>query len=67
VTRAVPEVVSVRPEPDAVVLEAIQAAVALAWPEPPATEPDRVPAWRFSGRWWAQPAATRRDRPSFTV
>ncbi len=66
-TRAVPEVVSVRPEPDAAVLEAIQAAVALAWPEPPATEPDQVPAWRFSGRWWAQPAATAPRPPSFTV
>ncbi|MGO9342171.1 MAG: hypothetical protein ACLP6E_06580 [Acidimicrobiales bacterium] len=66
-TRAAPEVVSVRPEPDAAVLEAIQAAVSLAWPEPPATERDLAPPWRFSGRWWAQPAALRRDRPSFTA
>jgi hypothetical protein len=26
-------------------------------------EPVRSPAWRFSGRWWARPAATRRERP----
>jgi hypothetical protein len=23
----------------------------------------RPPAWRFSGRWWSRPIATRRIRP----
>ena len=66
-TRTVPEVVSVRPEPDAAVLEAIRLAVAEAWPDPPMKNPDEVPAWRFSGRWWSQPAASRRDRPNSPV
>ena len=66
-TRRPPEVVSVRPEPDAGVLEAIQAAVNEAWPEPAAKQPDQVPAWRFSGRWWSQPAALRRDRPVSSI
>ncbi len=62
-SRLIPEVVSVRPEPDAGVLEAIQQAVKIAWPEPVSKHPEQVPVWRFSGRWWSQPAALRRDRP----
>ena len=31
--------------------------VAAAEPEPQST------AWRFSGRWWSRPIATRRIRP----
>jgi hypothetical protein len=54
-----------RPEPDPEVLAAITAAVQMAWPrpaEPDASDPVHQ-AWRFSGRWWAKPAALRRDRP----
>ena len=66
-TRPAPEVVSVHPAPDAGVLQAIQDAVNEVWPEPAASHPDQVPAWRFSGRWWSQPAALRRDRPISSV
>jgi hypothetical protein len=47
---------------------AIVAAVEALWPRPvvmvdgPA-DFRRNPAWRFSGRWWAKPLPTRRDRP----
>ncbi len=62
-----PVVVSVRPEPEPAVLAAIAAAIEEAWPRPPtdgdgAGGPD-LSAWRFSGRWWTQPAASRRQRP----
>ena len=62
---AAPVVVSVRPEPEPAVLAAIVAAIEEAWPRPRPAEDDgpKQPAWRFSGRWWTQPAATRRDRP----
>jgi hypothetical protein len=58
-------VVSVRPEPDPAVLAAIVAAVEEAWPRPapPDTARSGPPAWRFSGRWWNQPVALRRQRP----
>lgn len=54
------------PPPD--VLAAIEAAVALAWPQPlgggAQSDPRRAgAAWRFSGRWWAAPQSLRRDRP----
>jgi hypothetical protein len=65
-TPAAPVVVSVRPEPDPAVLAAIVAAVEEAWPRPVPVEADtraRPAAWRFSGRWWNQPVATRRQRP----
>lgn len=61
-----PVVVSVRPEPEPAVLAAIVAAVEEAWPRPrPADDAaaKKQPSWRFSGRWWTQPAALRRDRP----
>jgi hypothetical protein len=60
-----PVVVSVRPEPEPAVLAAIVAAVEEAWPRPRPVEDDgpTQPAWRFSGRWWTQPAASRRERP----
>ena len=46
-------------------LAAIIAAVEVAWPKPMATADDGegVPAWRFSGRWWAGPIPLRRQRP----
>jgi hypothetical protein len=62
-----PEVVSVHPAPDAEVLRAIEEAVEEVWPKPLPPDAERAPAWRFSGRWWAQPAALRRDRPLSTI
>ena len=63
--RQAPVVAAVRPEPDPGVLAAIVAAVDAAWPRPAAAPAPsaRTPAWRFSGRLWALPAAARRDRP----
>ena len=60
------QVVSVHPEPDPAVLAAIVAAVEEAWPRPlhPGDRRARPAPWRFSGRWWTQPEAARRQRPS---
>jgi hypothetical protein len=46
-------------------LVAIVAAVEAAWPRPVIVIGGAEPAapWRFSGRWWARPIPTRRDRP----
>ncbi len=54
-----------RPEPDPAVLAVIAASLDATRPrtvvvEEAAPEPS---AWRFSGRWWAQPLAMRRSRP----
>jgi hypothetical protein len=48
--------------------EAVAVAVALEalWPRPllaPSATAPTTPAWRFSGRWWAQPLVLRRVRP----
>jgi hypothetical protein len=66
-TRIVPEIVSVSPTPTPEVLKAIEQALAEAWPQPAPKAVAEVPAWRFSGRWWAQPAALRRDRPIASI
>jgi hypothetical protein len=45
---------------------AIMAATEALWPRPVVVvddSPRRAPAWRFSGRWWARPLPSRRDRP----
>ena len=54
-----------RPEPAPEALAAIAAAAQLLWARPAAPADPRPPhdAWRFSGRWWAQPALVRRARP----
>jgi hypothetical protein len=55
-----------RPEPPAEALAAIVAAAQLLWARPAAAPEESRPAldaWRFSGRWWAQPALVRRARP----
>ena len=46
-------------------LAAIVAAVEAVWPRPVIVVTGAEPAapWRFSGRWWARPIPTRRDRP----
>jgi hypothetical protein len=54
-----------RPEPAPEALAVIAAAAQLLWTRPAAPEAPH-PAhdgWRFSGRWWAQPALVRRSRP----
>jgi hypothetical protein len=54
-----------RPEPPAEALAAIVAAAQLLWTRPAAPEAPQPAhdAWRFSGRWWAQPSLVRRARP----
>ena len=47
-------------------LAAILAAVEMSWPRPVIVTggvDDSPPAWRFSGRWWRRPVASRRERP----
>jgi hypothetical protein len=54
----------ITPTPTEEEAAAITAAVQMAWPRAvvaaPAPEP---PRWRFAGRWWAKPVASRRARP----
>jgi hypothetical protein len=54
-----------RPEPSPEALAAITAAAQLLWPQPavPDAQNPVHDAWRFSGRWWAQPITMRRSRP----
>jgi hypothetical protein len=45
---------------------AIAAAVHASWPTPVVVadaDAVRETAWKFSGRWWNRPSASRRDRP----
>lgn len=45
---------------------AIVVAVQALWPTSVAADEDqrvRDTAWKFSGRWWNRPSASRRDRP----
>lgn len=62
-----PRVLSVSPAAEPEVVAALVAAVHEVWPRPVAVDPEPEhasgSAWRFSGRWWAKPAAVRRDRP----
>lgn len=54
----------ISPVPSGEEAAAIAAAVEALWPRAVTeTEPERRPAWRFSGRWWARPVPSRRDRP----
>ena len=55
---------SVSPEPTVEEAAAIAAALEVTRPVVVAAEPPpRVSRWRFSGRWWAKPVPTRRERP----
>lgn len=57
---------SISPAPTDEEAVAIVAAVEALWPKPVVAvdeERRRSTAWRFSGRWWAKPLPTRRERP----
>lgn len=57
---------AISPEPTDEEAAAIVAAVEVLWPRPTFTEDEvrrREAAWRFSGRWWSKPVASRRHRP----
>ena len=45
----------------------IVAAMEALWPKPVIAAPPhpgrRSTTWRFSGRWWSKPVASRRERP----
>ena len=59
-------IASISPVPTEEEAAAIVAAVTLMWPQPVvASTTDNKPnvAWRFSGRWWANEAISRRTRP----
>ena len=56
----------VRSEPSDEEVAAAMAAVTAVWPRPAvpaAMRPGEPERWRFSGRWWAKPVPSRRDRP----
>lgn len=60
-------IASISPMPTEEEAAAIVAAVTLMWPQPTvASNADAGTAnvsWRFSGRWWANDAISRRTRP----
>jgi hypothetical protein len=54
----------VTPAPSDEEAAAIVSAVEAMWPRAAAPpQPERRAVWRFSGRWWARPLPSRRDRP----
>lgn len=57
---------SITPTPSEEEVAAISAAVTMMWPQPVTVAPpvNKVnELWRFSGRWWATDAISRRGRP----
>ena len=54
-----------RPVPGPETMALITAVAQLVWPRPAAPDAQNPvhDAWRFSGRWWAQPITMRRSRP----
>jgi hypothetical protein len=55
-----------RPQPAPEIVAAIAAATQLLLLPVGVSEAEEEPVhrtWRFSGRWWAQPASMRRSRP----
>jgi len=61
------ELASVTPTPTDEERAAIVDALEQTWPVAIESADDgaSTPAWRFSGRWWSRPVASRRDRPWF--
>jgi hypothetical protein len=60
------DVGAITPIPTEEEAAAIAAAVTMMWPQPmvaSTTDASAVSAWRFSGRWWANDAISRRTRP----
>jgi hypothetical protein len=59
------DVASISPVPTEEEAAAIAAAITMMWPQPvvDATVTKPVNNWRFSGRWWANDAISRRGRP----
>lgn len=57
-------IIQITPQPTEAEVAAILAAHEALWPRPATDEPPSFPAprWRFSGRWWSAPAATRRKQ-----
>jgi hypothetical protein len=58
--------VNINPSPTDEEAVAITAAVHALWPQPVVLAEEqtaRDTAWKFSGRWWNRPTASRRDRP----
>lgn len=61
-----PDIASITPVPTEEEAAAIAAAVMMMWPQPAVANPDSGSTqnpWRFSGRWWANDAISRRGRP----
>ena len=56
---------SITPTPSDEEAAAIVAALEVGLPRAVAAPEGREPAprWRFSGRWWAKPVPSRRERP----
>jgi len=57
---------SVHPTPtdeEAAAITAALAVVLSGGSGPPPAPPPAPSRWRFSGRWWSKPVASRRDRP----
>lgn len=59
-------IVAISPQPTDAEVAAILAAYEALWPRPVVDETSAPSAsrWRFSGRWWTEPAKTRRQRQS---
>lgn len=61
------DIASISPVPTEEEAVAIAAAITLMWPQPStaSSEKKSLPqeSWRFSGRWWANNAISRRGRP----
>ncbi|MFN3255924.1 MAG: hypothetical protein ACE37B_09515 [Ilumatobacter sp.] len=62
-----PTGVAMSPTPTEEEAAVIMAATEALWPKPVMLSAEPTPArsttWRFSGRWWSKPIASRRERP----
>ena len=56
--------IQITPQPTDAEVAAILVAYEALWPRPAAAEvpAPSAPRWRFSGRWWSAPSATRKQR-----